>query len=119
MCSQVKNQRSLGSVQCATLRVEYIWNCVLKLLVGWPVETVKFRCQIRKSTKFEKCTMCHIQGRIHLELCSKLLDVSPIETVKFRCQIRKSTKFEKCTMCHIEGRIYFELCSKIVSWLAR
>jgi len=59
---------------CTTFRVEYIWSCVLKLVIVTPNKTVKFRWQIRKSAKFGKCRVYHIQGRIHLELCSQIVN---------------------------------------------
>jgi len=44
VCSHVEKQRNLGSVGCTTFSEEssyFIWNCVLKLLIGSPIKTVK------------------------------------------------------------------------------
>jgi len=44
VCSQVENQRSLGSVECTIFSVEssyFIRNCALKLLIGSLIKAVK------------------------------------------------------------------------------
>jgi hypothetical protein len=87
VCSQIENQRSLETVECTTFREEYIWNFVLKLLIGPPIKTVNLgdRLQNQRNLGSVECTTFRVESSYLIWNCFLKLSVgSPIKTVKLR-----------------------------------